>query len=248
MRSHLIALITVPVLVVACGNQGIPNPIAADDATDSIDIAAAKSSQKTASISADDLPFIDKIPSAEETLPKSSPELAHKRVGDRSVHRFSGSYTKTPLILSQEVVARAGSLIVIDYTLEEGDAATRLRVTHDVGSDRVLRVREMRGKKELLSSAAAFEKMLAKTSFAPDDNEAEIGREKSTCLVAGAATACEKTAYRVKVGDKLATFSVSRGNDGSDLSGEISDESGSIIYKAELVETRTGLPAGVAAR
>ncbi len=128
------------------------------------------------------------------------------------------------------------------------DAATRLRVTHDIGSDRVLRVREVRGKKELPSSTAAFEKLMAKTTFAPDDNEAEIAKEKATCLIGSEPIECEKTAYRVKVGDKTATFSVARSSDGRDVSGEISAEDGAIIYKAELIESRTGLPAGVASR
>mgnify|MGYP003455627880 FL=1 len=59
---------------------------------------------------------------------------------------------------------------------------------------------------------------------------------------------CEKTDYRVKIGDQTATFSIARSSDGRDVSGEISDASGKIIYKSELIESRSGLPANVASR
>jgi hypothetical protein len=196
----------------------------------------------------DDMPFIEEIPSAEETVPANPSLFANKLAGDRSVHRFSGSFSKSHLILTQEVHARAGSLIVVDYTLEDGETATKLRVTHDIGTERVLRVRELRGKKELPSSAAAFEKLMARTAFVPDDNEAQIAKAKATCLVGDQPLDCEKTDYRVKIGEQTATFSVSRAADGREVAGEISDASGNVIYKAELIESRAGLPAGVASR
>jgi hypothetical protein len=243
MRSHFIALVTLPLSAVACGNAGIPHPQSSDPV--GVEVATAK---KPVIRADDDMPFIDEIPGEEETLGATASAFAEKKIGDRTVHRFSGSFSKTALILTQEVVARAGSLIMVDYVLEDGETTTKLRVTHDVGSDRVLRVRELRGKKELPSTAAAFEKLMARTSFAPDDNEAELAKEKGTCLVGSESIECEKTAYRVKVGDKTATFSVARSRDGRDVSGEISDEAGGIIYKAELIESRSGLPAGVASR
>lgn len=246
MQKILFALIALPLAASACGNRGVPHPTTLDDFD--VEVAQAKPSQKTAMRDDDDLPFIEEIPSAEETLPVKTSQFATKQVGDRTVHRFSGSFSKSNLILTQEVIARAGSLIVVDYTLEDGDTTQKLRVTHDVGSDRVLRVREVRGKKELPSSAAAFDKLMARTSFVPDDNEAEIAKEKGTCLIGSEQVDCVKTAYRVKVGDKTATFHVSQSSDGRDVSGEISEEGGGIIYKAELIESRAGLPAGVASR
>jgi len=245
MRKHILALFTLP-LVAACGTSGVPHPTTLDDFD--VEVAGAKPTQKTALRLDDDSPFIDEMPSAEDTLQATSSQFAGKQVGDRTVHRFSGAFSKTNLILTQDVVARAGSLIVVDYQLEDGGTATKLRVTHDIGSDRVLRVREMRGKKELPSTSAAFEKLMSRTSFVPDDNEAEIAKEKGTCLVGSDPVECEKTAYRVKVGDKTATFFVARTSDGRDLSGEIAGEDGRILYKAELIESRSALPAGVASR
>ncbi|MFO0567263.1 MAG: hypothetical protein U0263_16515 [Polyangiaceae bacterium] len=243
MNKNLLALALVSLTAAACGNAGIPEPSLADDGAPAV--AKAKPAKK-AMRGDDDLPFIDELPATASA--ESESPFAHKEVGQVSVHRFSGSFSKTPLVLSEEVVARAGSLIVIDYTLEEGAKSTKLRVTHDASGDKVLRVREIRGKKELPSSSAAFEKMMAKTSFVPDDNEAEIGKETATCLVGDKELDCAKTAYRVRVGETLATFIVTRSSDGQDVSGEIIDGNGGILYKAELVETKTRLPAGVASR
>jgi hypothetical protein len=240
MRSNFSILFMLPLVAAACGNAGVPHP-------STLDIAEAKPAKKTIRAD-DDMPFIEEFPSADETVASAPSQFAGKLVGDRTVHRFSGSFSKTSLILSQEVTARGGSLVVVDYTLEEGASATKLRVTHDIGTERVLRVREIRGKRELPSSVGAFDKLMARTSFAPDDNEAEIAKQKSTCLVGDQQLDCEKTDYRVKIGDQTATFSIARSSDGRDVSGEISDASGKIIYKSELVESRSGVPANVASR
>lgn len=240
MRSHLSVLFTLPLVVAACGNAGVPHP-------STLDIAEAKPAKKTI-VADDDMPFIEEFPGAEGQPAGTPTQFANKLVGDRTVHRFSGTFSKTSLILTQEVTARGGSLVVVDYTLEDGDGAIKLRVTHDIGTERVLRVREIRGKRELPSSVAAFDKLMARTSFAPDDNEAEIAKQKTTCLVGDQQLDCEKIDYRVKIGDETAIFSIARSSDGRDVSGEISDASGKIIYKSELIEARSGLPANVASR
>lgn len=235
------ALCTLPLVAAACGNAGIPHPAA-------LDLGEPTPAKKTAMRADDDMPFIDEIPSAEETLPANPSLFANKLVGDRTVHRFTGSFSKSNLILTQEVHARAGSLIIVDYTLEDGDTATKLRVTHDIGTERVLRVRELRGKRELPSSTAAFDQLMARTAFVPDDNQAQIAKAKGTCLVGDQQLECETTDYRVKIGEQTATFSVSRSADGREVAGEISDAAGKVIYKAELIESRAGLPPGVASR
>src|SRR3954454_9622928 len=42
-----------------------------------------------------------------------------RKMGDFRVHRFSGSYRKSPLTLTEEVIARENGLWLIDYTFEE---------------------------------------------------------------------------------------------------------------------------------
>jgi hypothetical protein len=247
MRNQLIALFCLSLSAAACGNAGIPNPTMADDAP------LPSASPKTAHVAksdakpSEDLSFLDEEPAQEVAEAPAKPAVA-PRVGDTTVHRFSGSFTKAPITLTEEVVAMAGSLMVVDYTFDQGKQHEKLRVTHEVGTDRVLRVRELHGKKELPSSSQAFEAMLAKTSFAPDSNDAEIGSESTTCLIGTQAVDCHKKSYRVKIGDETATLSLSQTNDGKDLGGEISGDNGKVFYRAELIETRTGAPNNVATR
>lgn len=249
MRKHIIALISLSLTAAACGNAGIPNPTTEDDIANASAPAKSAKSIKGGAQGEEDLSFLDEQPEAEsaETAAVTAP-LAERQVGDFSVHRFSGSFTKTPLTLTEEVVARAGGLVVVDYTLDQGKHHTKLRVTHDASNDRVLRVREIHGRKELASSVAAYESMIAKTMFVPDANEAEIGSEKSTCLVAQKSVDCQKKSYRVKIGSEVATLSLSQASDGQDIGGEISSPDGKVFYRAELLESRAGTPGNVASR
>src|SRR5882757_2464760 len=63
-----------------------------------------------------------------------------RKVGDFYVHRFSGSYEKSPLTLTEEIVAQEEGLWVIDYTLEQPSSTTRLRVRLNPTTDSVVRV------------------------------------------------------------------------------------------------------------
>jgi hypothetical protein len=260
MRKHLIALISLSFAAAACGNAGIPDPTTADDvvppqhAATTAKVAKKKVAKAEArdATSDQDLSFLDEQPEPETAIEpaeaSSASPLVERQVGDFTVHRFSGSFAKKPLILTEEVVARAGSLVVVDYTLEQGKQHEKLRVTHDATTDRVMRVREMHGKKEIPSSLAAYQAMLDKTMFVPDENVAQLGDEKGTCVVAGKAIDCERKSYRVKIGDQTATLSLSENDDGQDIGGEISAADGKIIYKAELLQSRSGTPGNVASR
>src|SRR5512139_1433850 len=99
MRTHLIALIALPLVAAACGNAGVPHPTTLDGFD--VEVAQANAPRKTAMRADDDLPFIEELPSAEETPPAKTSQFADKQVGDRSVYRFSGSFSKTNLILTQ---------------------------------------------------------------------------------------------------------------------------------------------------
>jgi hypothetical protein len=247
MHKHLLSVFALSLLAAACGNAGIPNPTFADD--EPATVTAKAKPAKPAAKPDIEAAFLEEMASnQDEEVAETAAPPEQRHVGDRTVSRISGSFTKNPMTFTEEVVAQAGTLVVVDYTLDEGKHATRLRVTHDSRSGRVLRVREMHGTKELPSSVDAYQAMMDKTAFTPDDNEAQIGKEKAVCLIGTQSIDCEKTAYRVKIGDKSATFSVARSDDGQDISGEIADNDGKIIYKAEVVDTRKGTPSGVASR
>jgi hypothetical protein len=219
------------------------------DAASPDDIAVVESAPKSSA----------KAASAKRGKPRYEPKFAvfpeiegnpllERKVGDFFVHRFSGSFTSQPMMLTEEVIARAGGLVVIDYTLEQGKSSQRLRVTHDAATDRVLRVREMRGEREIAAKLEDFEAMQAKTSFAPDANERTLESEKTTCLVGPSEVDCNKTSYSVALGDRMGTLIVTQSAafPGRDVAGEIVGEGGQVIYRAEIIDMGKGLPAGVA--
>ncbi len=230
MRSKLLLLSSIAAFAIGCG----ANAIGPRDTALTADVKSSDDEDKSELATSEfepDSPF-------EES--ESLSPFAHKGVGDYTVHRFSGSFTKQALSLTEEVRAKKGSLIVIDYTLDDGKSEKTLRVTHDIASDRVLRVREVKDGAEVASSTAAYEAMISRTLFVPDSNDAVIEAGNGTCLVAGKAQDCKKTRYRVSVGDETHELAVSRSVDGKDLSGEVITKDGKIIYKAELVESAAG--------
>ena len=65
----------------------------------------------------------------------TSYEVAARKPGDFVVYRFSGTFRKEPVVLTQRVVAREGSVVVIDATLEEGTKKQTLRLRmNDAGA------------------------------------------------------------------------------------------------------------------
>ncbi len=238
MTAKFSVLCSLAALAIGCGASGVSTPRTAD-----IDAPAKKTAKAPVKSAKKD--------STEITVDKGPTPFAKREVGDYFVHRFSGSFSKSDLLLTEKVFAKRGSLIIIDYTLEEAGKKSQLRVTHDVDSDRVLRVKEIKGTQELPATEAQFEAMLARTVFLPDSNDALVGTESSTCLVGQEELDCEKTRYTVTIGDQTADLTVVRSEklDGLDVSGEIATHDGKIMYKAELIERGKGTPAaGVASR
>lgn len=161
-----------------------------------------------------------------------------RKVGDFQVHRFSGSYQKSPLTLTEEVVARENGLWVIDYTFEEQSGTMKLRVRFDPRTDSVARVSKFDGSQELSVPLATYEKMIERTSFAADSNEGLLGSSHGTCLVGPSELDCETKSYQVSVADKGAILNVSRSSSvpGGDVAGDIIASDGAVIYRSELVE------------
>jgi hypothetical protein len=187
----------------------------------------------------------------DEQIEAAAARLAQRRVGDRFVHRFSGSYRDEPLLLTEEVVGREGELLVIDYSLEEGEHSSQLRVRFDSTTGQVARVSRVVGDSEEDGSIEDYEAMLSQTVFGPDYNEGRIGRQKATCLVADKEQDCVTSRYHVFVGDQPATLIVTQSEQlpGRDVSGTLKDADGEILYHSELVEMQRGkTETGVAKR
>jgi hypothetical protein len=173
---------------------------------------------------------------AEETAPADP-----RKVGDFYVHRFSGSYEKSPLTLTEEVVAQEDGLWVIDYTFEQRSTTTKLRVRLDPRTDSVFRVSKLDGSKELKVPLSTYRRLMDRTSFTADANDGMVASERGTCLVGPSELECETKSYKVWVGDKQATLNVSHSDSvpNRDVAGDITGSDGTLIYRSELVEMGT---------
>jgi uncharacterized protein YceK len=241
MRTTVFTL-SLALTIFASGCGAVQNPDAASPDDVAVAEAPAKASKQASTRRAKPPEF-----TPASAIFEKNP-LLDRKVGDFFVHRFSGSFAAEPITLTEEVIARGGALVVIDYTFEQGKTSRRLRVTHDAATDRVLRVREMAGDREIPAVVEDLEEMLAKTAFAPDANEQEIDSEKTTCLVGPHEIDCKKRSYRVAIGERTATLTVTESGaiPGRDVGGEIVDQSGKIIYRAEIIDMGRGVPEGVA--
>lgn len=175
-----------------------------------------------------------------------------RKVGDFVVHRFSGSYQKSPLTLTEEVVGQEFGLWVIDYTFEEQEGTTKLRVRFNPRTDAVFSVAKLDGAREINVPVSVYEQLVERTSFAADANDGLVASSRATCLVGPNELDCETKTYKVRVGEKAATLSVSRSDQvaSGDVTGDITADDGSLIYRSELVEMgNSGSPKhGVASR
>lgn len=171
-----------------------------------------------------------------------------RAVGDFVVFRFSGSYRKAPVVLTERVVAKDPGSVVLEVSLSEErddgtleDAKRVYRVTvidsgEKAGSiEKVARVVKGKARPD---KREAFESFIAQTALSADENEGAIGTEKTSIDVSGVKIACDKASYRVRIGKKSATLStlVSEVFAWSDVGGEIRADDGKVIYKAELVK------------
>lgn len=176
--------------------------------------------------------------SAERKRTKRAVTRSARKVGDFFVHRFSGSLLETPLLLTEEVAGREGSVWIIDYTLSEGEQVTKLRVHLDVESERPVRVLSLGRDEQSELSIDAYDALLERTAFAADMNDGLIDSHSGTCLIGPDELDCETKNYRVRIDDEEAKLSVtaSKRFAGRDIAGEISAPDGTVIYRSELIE------------
>lgn len=176
-----------------------------------------------------------------------------RRVGDLFVQRFSGSFAKEPITLSEETVARESDWFIVEYRFEQGTERRRLRVMRHKLSDGVMRVFAVEKNGEMEIGRGALDQLLERTAFSADANHGEDGSHAETCLLGTRSVRCTTTRWKVSVGGEDALLSRTATDDvpGRDLTGEIRAHDGTVLFRADLVEARRGaeaLPAGVASR
>ena len=205
----------------------------------------------------------DQAPAAAETTEKAAPEATAdakateaettgaRTAGDFIVYRFTGSFRKAPLTLTERVIERRGALLTVEITADEGESKRQLRVKFNEASavkNEVVAVSVVENGEEKPVGIEAYEALLAETSLAADENEAMLSAEDMMLDVGGAPLPVRKTTYRVRVGKKTATLRTmeSEGFAWGDLGGEITAANGKVLYRAEVVELGHAEAKGVA--
>lgn len=162
--------------------------------------------------------------------------------GDFVVYRFSGSFHKTPVTLTEKVIARKGDSFTLEVSYDDGKTKEAIRAQMKGDSPMhadVVKVVRLEGGAEKPASVALYEQLFARVALVADQNEAQLGSEKIKVEVAGhGAMACERATYRVKVGKQTATMQTvaSAGFVWGDVGAEITAASGKLIYKAEVID------------
>jgi hypothetical protein len=185
-------------------------------------------------------------PAVEERLATAAPSEApaknadrSREVGDYVVYRFSGSFQKAPITLTERVVARDKDALVLDVILDDGQKKHELRVrTSEAAATRgeILSVERIEKGNLVPMDAADYEALMAKTMLIADSNEAELGSEEITVALGDVKIPAKQTSFRVKVGGKDATMRtvVSEKFPWGDVAGEIAAD-GDVLYRAEIV-------------
>jgi hypothetical protein len=211
--------------------------------------AIAEDDSKSADESASDAARPQASPEEEAAKGTSSgSDATARRPGDFVTYRFSGSFRKTPLTLTQRVIERHDAILTVDVTAQEGASkrAFRLKINDAPGAkNEVVSVASLEGGVEKPASLEAYEALMAKATLAADQNEAFLGVEDVLVDIGGAPLPCHKASYRVRVGQKQATLHTlsSDGFEWGDVGGEITAAGGKVLYRAEVVEVGHTDPA-----
>jgi hypothetical protein len=237
MTRTLLTLATASILVTGCGRAALeqaaasPAPIA--------DARVAKTAPEAPAPAAA-APDAEKAEAIDATALTAAPAVGARTPGDFVVYRFTGSFRKAPLTLTEKVVARSGALVTIDLAAQEGEARQELRVTIDEASpshNEVVSVARIEGGLPKPATVEAYEALMARTALAADQNEALLGTEDVSVDVGGASMPARKTTYQVRVGKKHAVMRTfeSAAFAWGDVGGDIT-ANGKVLYRAEVVE------------
>jgi len=227
MNRPLLALATASLFALGCGHAALDQGAAAPPAP--VEASAPAKAAAPAPVEA-----------ARAAEPAAASAAPARTPGDFVVYRFTGSFRKAPLTLTERVVARQGSVLTIDFSTAEGAAHQALRVRFDEASptrNEVLSVARLVRGVENPATIEAYEALMARTALAADNNDALVGTEEVTVDVGGAALVARQTTYRVRVGKRAATLRTVESSSFAwgDVGGDITAD-GKVLYRAEVVE------------
>jgi hypothetical protein len=216
-------------------------------------VATSASTSKTPEIA--NAALAGKRVAKEATVAKVEEPLANRHVGDFVVFKFSGAFHKGAMTLTERVVAKEGTILTVEFTLAEGTPTSTREQTFRVkmdqkvgGKGEIFGVHKIEKGVSTPADKADWEAMMAKTVLFADANEETLGSEDVHVDVAGKKVDAQKTSYKVLVGNKTATMTItqSEGFAWGDLGGEIVAADGTVLYRAEIVEAGTAPTSFVA--
>lgn len=237
--THLLSLVAASIFALGCGSAALAPEAPRVNSPAAIEAKGADDAKAKEEKPADAEEAKAPIASDDKDAAAIAPAAPARKVGDYVVYRFSGSFRKTPLLLTQKVVARKGKLITIELTAEEGKKREALRVTIDESkNNEVTKVARLENGAEKPAGIEAYEQLLARTTLAADENQALVSSEDLKLDVGGTSIACKRTSYRVRVGKHKATLKTIESNAFAwgDVGGEITADSGKTLYRAEVLE------------
>ncbi len=181
-----------------------------------------------------------------DARPAAATTVAARTPGDFVVYRFTGSFRKAPLTLTERVVAKKGALLTIDLAATEGHETQELRVRIDEDLAHPQRGGERGAPRARRGEASPPSRPTRQRLWRPapralpgaDSNDACSGTEEVTVDIGGAAMPAKRTTYQVHVGKRAATLRTleSATFAWGDVGGEITAADGKVLYRAEVVE------------
>src|SRR5438309_2312564 len=112
MNRTLLTLAMASLLATGCARATLA-PTAATPASTPAETPAAAAEETTAKAAPS--------PAADATASEAETTGARK-AGDFIVYRFTGSFRKAPLTLTERVIERRGAMLTVDITAEEGES------------------------------------------------------------------------------------------------------------------------------
>lgn len=227
-------------------SPAVQKPQAASDvasaAAPEADTQDVKASSEASSDAAKDADAAAEETAKAEAPAEAAAPAAPWGAGDFVVYRFSGSFHKTPVTLTEKVVARQGDTFTLDVTYDDGKTKESIRARMKGDSPahaEVVSVARLSRGVEQPASLSLYDEIFARVALVADQNEARLGSEEMKLEVAGhGSLACERATFRVKVGKETATMRTieSAAFAWGDLGAEITTAAGKLIYKAEIVD------------
>jgi hypothetical protein len=203
----------------------------------------AKASKAKATVDATEATKPGEIDETYDTGKKTETAADARKTGDFVVFEFDGQYRKTPITLTERVVARTDTDITVELTFaEKGKTTDTLRVMTSLAighTGDVLRVEKKDAKGAFATApTATYDSLMAMTVASVDMNDEEISRIPATTTVGATALPVTKTTYRVKIGKAAATMETlsSETFAWGDVGGQIQTDAGATFYRAKLLD------------